>query len=109
MHTESIRENLLNINHRDHNMRLVWNERKTLLSFFFFFIFSKSLPLHLFPTPPLPPSLMLQSRTKGKVKDQLLLIDWKGEGEWKVFFEGGEGSNGFQGERRVESVVANRV
>lgn len=82
--------------------------REKLVWVFFFFIFSKSLPLHLFPTPPLPPSLMLQSRTKGKVKDQLLLIDWKGEGEWKVFFEGG-GSNGFQGERRVESVVANRV
>ena len=32
---------------------------------------------------------MLQSRTKGKVKDELLLIDWKVEGEWKVFFEGG--------------------
>ena len=66
-------------------MRLVWNERKTRLSFFFFLIFSKSLPLHLFPTPP----LILQSRTKGKVKDELLLIEWKGEGEWKVFFEGG--------------------
>ena len=82
--------------------KLVW-----VFFFNLFFILSKSLPLHLFPTPPLPPSLMLQSRTKGKVKDQLLLIDWKGEGEWKVFFEGG--SNGFQGERRVESVVANRV
>ena len=84
-------------------MRLVWNERKTRLSFFNLF-FILSLPLHLFPTPP----LILQSRTKGKVKDELLLIEWKGEGEWKVFFEGG-GSNGFQGERRVESVVANRV
>ena len=96
MHTESIRENLLNINHRDHNMRLVWNERKTRLSFFnLFFILSKSLPLYLYPTPPLPPSLMLQSRTKGKVKDQLLLIDWKVEGEWKVFFEGGGGVKWF--------------
>lgn len=66
--------------------KIVW-----AVFFYLFFIFSKSLPLHLFPTPPLPPSLMLQSRTKGKVKDELLLIDWKVEGEWKVFFEGGGG------------------
>ena len=74
-------------------------KEKLVWVFFFFLIFSKSLPLHLFPTPP----LILQSRTKGKVKDELLLIDWKGEGEWKVFFEGG-GVKWFSG--RTESGIS---